>query len=172
MIRKSLVIGILAAGVLALAGSLSWAGDDDNDPAELAKALSGASVTLDQGLRASQREGQPISGKYEIEDDALQLSVYTVKGDQFSEVIVDHKSGAIKKAEKITKGDDLKDAKAQSAAMAKAHKSLDQAVDNAVKSTGGYRAVSVIPTLASGVPVANVTLMNGADVKKVTEKLD
>lgn len=172
MIRKSLAIGILASGILVLAGSPSWADDDDNDPAALARALPEASVTLDQGLKASQREGKPISGKYEINDDALQLSVYTVKGDQFSEVIVDHKSGAIKKAETITKSDDLKDAKAQSAAMTKANKSLDQAVENAVKSNGGYRAVSVIPMLAAEVPVANVTLMKDADVKKVTEKLN
>jgi hypothetical protein len=51
---------------------------------------------LDQGLKASEREGKPISGKYEIADGALQLSVYTIKGNQLSEVIDDHKTGAIK----------------------------------------------------------------------------
>ena len=171
MIRKSLLIAILAAGGLAIAGLSSWA-EDDNDPAALAKALPEASVTLDRGLSAGQREGKPISGKYEIEDGALQLSVYTMKGDQFSEVIVDHKSGAIKKLEQITDGDDLKHAKEQSAAMANAKMPLDQAVQNAVKSNDGYRAVSVIPMLAAGAPVASVTLMKGADVRKVMEKLD
>ena len=51
---------------------------------------------LDQGLKASEREGKPISGKYQIADGALQLSVYTIKGNQLSEVIDDHKTGAIK----------------------------------------------------------------------------
>jgi hypothetical protein len=74
-IRKRLVIGILASGILALAGSLSRADDDDNDPAALAKALPEAGVTLDQGLKASQNEGKPISGKYEINNGALLLSV-------------------------------------------------------------------------------------------------
>jgi len=60
------------------------------------------SVSLDQGLKASEREGKPISGKFEIADGALQLSVYTMKGDQFAEVIVDHKSGSVKKSEPIT----------------------------------------------------------------------
>ena len=58
---------------------------------------------LDQGFKASEGEGKPISGKFEVNDDgALQLSVYTMKGDQFAEVIVDHKSGSIKKSEPIT----------------------------------------------------------------------
>jgi hypothetical protein len=138
----------------------------------LAKALPEASISLDQGLKASEHKGKPISGKYEIEDGALQLSVYTMKGDQFSEVIVDHKTGAIKKAETITDADDLKNAKEQSQAMAKAKVSLDKAVADVAKVNSGYRAVSVVPTLDAGKPVANITLMKGEDVKKATEKLD
>ena len=87
-----------------------------------------ASLSLDQGLKASEREGEPISAKYELADGALQLSVYTLKGDQFSEIIVDHKTGVIKNAEKITDADDLKYAKEQSQAMANAKVSLDKAV--------------------------------------------
>ena len=66
--KKSLVIGIAAAVVLA-AGMFAWAADDDEDemnPSLLAKALSEASVALDQGLEAAEREGQPISGEFEI----------------------------------------------------------------------------------------------------------
>ena len=172
--KKSLVIGLAAAVVLAIAG-IAWATDDDEDDinaAVLAKALSEASVSLDQGLKASEREGKPISGKYEIEDGALQLSVYTMKGDQFSEVIVDHKTGGIKKAEKITDADDLKNAKEQSRSMAKAKVALDKAVEAVTKANSGYRAVSAMPTLGAGKPVANVTLIKGEDVKKVTEKLE
>src|SRR5690242_16127036 len=114
-----LALCIVVAAILSLVGSSSWA-EGGMDAAALAKALPQATVSLDQGLKASGREGTPISAKYEIENGALQLSVYTMKGAKFSEVIVDHKSGAIAKAEPITEGDDLKAAQAQSAAMTKA----------------------------------------------------
>ena len=168
--RKDLAVAVAVTGILAAVALSSRAGDDN--PVALAKALPEASVSLDQGLKASEREGKPISGKYELADGALQLSVYTMKGDQFSEVIVDHKTGAIKKAEKITDADDLKNAKEQGQAMANAKVSLDKAVEDATKANSGYRAVSVVPTLDAGKPVANITLMKGEDVKKVTEKLD
>ena len=167
IMRKDLavaVIGILAAVALPLRA--------EENPGALAKALGEASVSLDQGLKASESEGKPISGKYELEDGALQLSVYTTKGDQFSEVIVDNKTGATKKAEKITDPDDLKNAKEQSEAMANARLSLEKAVADATAANAGYSAVSVVPTLDGGKPVANITLMKGEDIKKVTAKLD
>jgi len=166
---KSLGIGVATAAILIIA-SLSSRAEDNS--AALAKALPQANVSLDQGLKASEREGKPISAKYEIENGALQLSVYTMKGDQFSEVIVDHNSGSIKKAEPITDADDMKEAQAQGAAMAKAKLPLDAAVGGAVKANSGYRAVSVIPMLDGGQAVAAITLMKGEEVKKVTEKLD
>ena len=46
-----------------------------------------------------------------------------MKGDKFSEVIVDHKTGKVAKAEPITGADDLSAAKAQGEAMAKAKRS-------------------------------------------------
>ena len=171
MTSKSLAIGTAFAAVLALA-SFSVRAEDDDDPAALAKALSEASVSLDQGLKASEGEGRPISGKFELDDGALQLSVYTMKGDQFAEVIVDHKSGSIKKSEPITDPDDLKDAKEQGEAMAKAKLPLAAAIASAVKANNGFRAVSAVPMLDGGQPVASVTLMKGEEVKKVTEKLD
>ena len=170
--RTRIIVALAAAGILALTSLSSRAEDEARNATALAKALGEANVSLDQGLKASARDGTPISGKFELEDGALQLSVYTMKGDQFSEVIVDHKSGALKKTEKITDGDDLKEAKEQSQAMAKAKLPLDQAVTSAVTANAGYRAVSVVPALKSGAPVANVTLMKGGDVKEVMEKLD
>ena len=171
MTRTRLAIGIVAASILVSVGLPVRAEDNDN-PAVLAKALSEANVSLDQGLKASEREGKPISGKYEIENGVLQLSVYTMKGNQFSEVIVDHKTGSIEKAEAITDSDDLKDAKEQSEAMAKAKLALETAVAGAVKASGDYRAVSVKPMLDGGHPVAAIRLINGTEIKKVTEKLD
>ena len=169
---KSIAATVLA-GILAIAAMPSLAEESDGkSPAALAKALPQARVSLEQGLKASAKSGRPISAKYEIEDGALQLSVYTAKGNEFTEVIVNHQSGAIKKAEKISDSDDLANAKKQNTAMGKAKVPLDRAVDKAVKANSGYRAVKIEPTLKGGKPVADVTLMKGTDVKEVAEKLD
>jgi hypothetical protein len=171
MMRNKFAVAAIITGLCVAVALPSMAAEKESSAA-LAKALPEASVLLDQGLKASEREGKPISAKYELEDGALQLSVYTMKGDKFSEVVVDHKAGSIKKAETITDAGDLKHAKAQNAAMAKAKLSLEDSVQNAVKANSGFRAVSAMPMLKSGHPVAEVTLMKGAVVKKVTEKLD
>jgi hypothetical protein len=71
--------------------------EESSDPAALATALKDTSVTLQDGLKASEREGQPISAKFEIEKGKLQLSVYTMKGNDFFEVVADSKTGAIAK---------------------------------------------------------------------------
>jgi hypothetical protein len=174
--KKTLIAGVIVAGILAIAGVAFSADDDDDDdeggnPAALAHALPQASVSLEQALKAGEREGKPISAKFEIEDGALQLSVYTASGNGFKEVIVDHKSGAIAKTEAITGGHDLKEAKEQNLALAKAKTSLSQAVQSALKANAGYRAVSVEPTLSGGQPIAAVILMKGDEVKKDSEKL-
>ena len=145
---------------------------EDTDPAALAKALKDTTVTLQDGLKASEREGKPISGKFEIEHDSLQLSVYTLKGNDFIEVVANPKTGTVAKAEKITDADDLKAAAVQKAAMDKATVSLLAAADAAAKANAGLRAVSVYPELRNGHPVAEVTLLQGTVLKKVTEKLD
>ena len=168
--RQNLIISIAAAAGLLLAGSPAWAEEAIN-PAAMAKALQQSSLPLEKAAKLSEREGKPISAKYEIEKGALQLSIYTMKGDRFSEVIVDQTSGAVAKDEWITDADDLKAAEAQAAAMAKAKKTLDVPAA-AVQANAGYRAVSVVPALEGGRPVAVVVLMKGEDVKKVTEKLD
>lgn len=145
---------------------------DDKEHAQLAKALKDAKVSLQRGLTASAKEGKPISAKYELDDGKLQLSVYTVKGDTFSEVIVDHKTGKVAKAEPITGGDDLTAARAQREAVAKAKRSLDAAASEALKENKGFRVVSVMPALKDGHPVADVTLVKGSEWKTVSEKLD
>src|SRR6266542_2939875 len=82
------------------------------------KTLEAAKVSLDKGLAAAQQKGKPISGKFEMEDGKLQLSVYTAKQGKFWEVIVDHTSGKVSKTKEIKEGEDLTAAKAQSEAMA------------------------------------------------------
>ena len=159
--------------VWVFAGSTGWAQkSDDKEHAELAKALKEAKISLQRGLAASAKKGKPISAKYEVEHGKLQLSVYTMKDDKFSEVIVDHTTGKVAKAEPITSGDDLTAAKAQSEAMAKAKRPLDAAASEAVKENKGYRVVSVMPALKDGHPVADVTLVKGTEWKTVSEKLD
>jgi hypothetical protein len=176
---------LLRSTLLIVAVSLSgrwfapaWA--EGGDSAALAAAMKDATATLQGGLKASEREGTPISAKFEIEDGKLQLSVYTMrdesgfmtKGDGFKEVVADPKTGAIAKAEKITDAEDLKAAASQQAAMAKATVSLLAATDTAVKGNAGFRAVSIFPGLKDGHATAEVTLVQGTTFKKVTEKLD
>ncbi|HEY7579949.1 MAG TPA: hypothetical protein VH855_20365 [Acetobacteraceae bacterium] len=171
MMRGIIKIGLTLAAVVAVSFGPRLA-QAAEDVAALAKALPDATVSLEQGLRASEREGKPISGKFELEDGALQLSVYTAKAGKFSEVIVDHKSAAIKKAEPITNAEDLKDAKEQEQAMNAAKASLSTATAQAVRENAGYRAVSVIPAVRSGHPVAEVRLTNGTTIKAIEQKLD
>ncbi len=119
MKKRTAFLGLLVASLVASPGLWSRT-NQDKDRAELAKAVAEAKVSLGQALSASTSEGKPISGKFEVEEGKLQLSVYTAKGDKFSEVIVDNNTGKVAKAEAITSGADLTAAKAQSEAMAKA----------------------------------------------------
>jgi len=164
------ILSVVAA-VAMFAGASSWA-EQETNPAELAQALPQATVSLSRGMRASEGMGNPISAKFEIENGGLQLSVYTMNRDGFTEVIVDHWAGTIVKTGAITAGDDLKAAGEQGAAMAKAQMKLDQAVERAVQANAGYLAAEVEPKLVAGRPVAAVTLMKDKDVKKVDVNLD
>ncbi len=171
MRKTPIALAFLVAWFFAM--PTGWAQQsDDKGHAELAKALKDAKISLQRGLAASAKEGKPISAKYEVEHGKLQLSVYTMKGDTFSEVVVDYKTGKVAKAEPITGGEDLTAAKGQSEAMAKAKRSLDAVASEAVKENKGYRAVSVMPALKEGHPVADVTLVKGTEWKTVSEKLD
>jgi len=147
-------------------------GRAEGDTAALAGQMKQVKVTLEQGLTASSSKGKPISGKFELEDGKLQLSVYTAKGSDYSEVIVDHRTGKVAKAEPITSGDDLTAAKAQAEVMAAAKTPLKAAVQKAVKENKGYRAVSVTPSMKDGHPSAEVTLLKGSETKSATEPLD
>jgi hypothetical protein len=163
---------ILLVGTIGLLGALivpAWA-EDENSPA-LAAAMKNATATLQGGLKASEPQGTPISAKFELEDGKLQLSVYTMKGNDFMEVVADPNTGTIAKAEKITDAGDLKEAE-QKAAMAKAKVPLLTATETAVKANAGSRAVSIVPELKNGQATAEVTLLQGTAFKKVTEKLD
>jgi hypothetical protein len=170
MMPKALRLLMLVA--LAGLSSAITARAEDDDVAAMAAALKDTNFTLQDGLKASEREGLPISGQFEIDDGKLQISIYTTKGDDFSEVVADPKTGAIVRSEKITDSDELNDAADQKAAMAKAAISLIAAVDTAVKENVGFRAVGIFPDLREGHAIADITLLQGTTAKKVTEKLD
>jgi hypothetical protein len=137
----------------------------------LAAALKSVPTTLEQGLKTSEKTGEPISAKFEIEEGKLQLSIYTSTGDGFTEVLVAPDSGSVMKSEKITDEGDLKAAAAQKAAMEKAKMPLLAATKKAVDANAGARAVSIYPELKDGQPVAAITLVNDGKFTKVSEKL-
>jgi hypothetical protein len=171
MRKRAVLIGLLMG--LLVVGSNSLSGMyQEGDRAGLAKAVAEAKVSLEEGLSAATREGKPISAKLEIEDGKLQLSVYCMKGDKFSEVILDPNTAAIAEIDPITSGADYTVAKAQEAAMANAKRSLRDAVTQVLKASSGFRAVSVFPSLKDGHPVAEITLAKGDEWKSVSEKLD
>ena len=66
----------------------------------------------------SRSAGTPISAKYEMDNGTLQLSVYTMRGDTFSEVIVDYSVGTTMKVDVITDSADLAAAQSQKETMA------------------------------------------------------
>ncbi len=177
---RNLSIAIIAVA-LTVGVPSAWAqetkGSEKGEAAEAAKnapalatALKDVKVSLEDGLKAAEARGRPISAKYEIEDGKLQLSVYTMKDGKYSEVIVDHRTGKIANAEPITGKEDLAEAKRQAAGMAKAKVSLADAVAKVEKANPGYHAVSIAAELEGGAN-ADLTLLKGATLKQVDQKL-
>jgi hypothetical protein len=121
---RKMLLGLAAAVAISVGAlSLDAATDEEDNPTALAGAMSGVKTTLEAGLKASEREGEPISAKFEIEDGKLQLSIYTATDKGFVETVLDPATAAIVKAERITEADDLKEANIQSGSMATASRS-------------------------------------------------
>ena len=114
MVAQSLASAIAAVGILICVGSPSRA--EENFLSAVIRELPQATVSLDQALRATKREGTPVSAEYDVQDGDLQSSVYAKSGDQFSEVIVDPKSGSILKTKPLTDPTEINEAQEQSAA--------------------------------------------------------
>jgi hypothetical protein len=157
---------VLAALVLALWAIPVRAAMNEKEKADLAPVVTGAKVTLEQGLLTSKQNGKPVSAKFEIENGKPQLSIYTVKdGSKYFEVIVDHASGEIARAEPITGGDDLTAAKKQNDGMFRATRELREAVKEAKRDNPGYSAVSVWSEMKDNHSVATVLLVKDNDWK-------
>jgi hypothetical protein len=168
MYRQTMMLMATLSLVAFSSGSVLSA-DEHEEQQALIKSIGNAKITLQQGLAAAEAQGQPISGKFEVEDGKPQLSVYTAKDGKFSEVVVDYATGKVAKSEAITEGEDLADAKSQSAAMAKAKNSLRAAVDRALGQSGGFRAISATPDMKGGRAVASVVLLKDQEFKTVQE---
>ena len=158
---------LLLVATFAMLPIASGADDSALAAQKLAGQVKQAKVSLERGLAVSEKEGTPISGKFELEDGNLQLSVYTEKGGKYYEVVVDHSTGKIAKVEEVTSGDDLTSAKAQAEAMSKAKRSLRAAVTAAQKAHKGFRAIGVIPSLTAAHPMATVTVNKEHETRKV-----
>src|SRR3989441_4365117 len=173
MTRKAWLVPVLAAAAVCWGSALAAKDKDEQEgePSCGGKAVLGARVPLERGLAASASHGQPISAKFEMDEGKLQLSVYTMKDGKFFEVIVDHNTGKVVKAEPIAAGEDYTAAQSQSAAMAKAKVSLRAAVEKALRDNAGYHAVSITPSLKDGRAVADVTLAKGEEIKTVSVPL-
>jgi len=173
MMKRAWLVPVLAAAAVCSGSTLAAQDKDEQEgnQAVVAKAVLGARVALERGLAASARHGQPISAKFEMEEGKLQLSVYTMKDGKFFEVIVDHNTGKVVKAEPIAAGEDYTAAQSQSAAMAKAKGSLRAAVEQALRGNSGFHAISVTPSLKDGRAVADVTLAKGEELKTVSVPL-
>jgi len=161
---------LLTVGAMGTAGSLLSYANEVSGVA-VAKYIPAARVSLEDGLKAAEAEGQPISGKFELDGGQLQLSVYTQKDGKFSEVLVDQNTGKVTKSEPISQGNDLVDAQKQMEAYSKSKTSLRTAVSRAELAYPGYRAVSVTPMINKGRPVAVVSLWQGKQSRTVAEPL-
>jgi hypothetical protein len=163
-------VAVFAAGFtsLALVGARA-AGDDS---IALVAALKNSKAILQDGLRSASSDGKPISAKFEMDDGKLQLSLYTLKGDGFDEVVIDPKTGAVSSTKQIANAEDIEAASAQKKAMEKAAVPLLAVTEKAVAENAGSQAVSVFPNLKDGQPVATVTIAREETLATVEEKLN
>ena len=171
MTRRAVLLASLFAAISFWSTVGGTAGAEEMDTAALA-AMKTAKATLHRALTASKTHGTPISAKFEIEDGKLQFSIYTMKGNDFMEIVADAKTGTIARIEEITDAMDLNQAMEQKAAMAKANVPLLTAAEAAVTANAGSRAGSIVPKLKYVQATAEVTLLAGSTFKTVTEKLD
>lgn len=170
MYRIATVARLALAGTLLTAGTAS--AQATKAQAQLASAMKGANhIALAAAIETASASGKPISARYEYEDGHLQLTVFVEKAGAFSEVFVDHMTGKVSKIDKITEGDDIKEAKAESKASAKAKATIASAVAKALAENPGYTAVDVSPVLEGKQVVAEITLMKNGQFKGASEPI-
>jgi hypothetical protein len=168
--RRSIVA--LTVVLTFLVAACAAQGTEDRENAKLIEALKGTRVSLESGLSASERRGIPISAEFEIVDGSLELTVYIAHGAELLDVTVDPKTGVIASVEPIADGKEVRLAKGYREAMLKATVSLRVATEQAVKANPGSRAVSIVPMLKDGHPLAEVMLLRGQELKEISVALE
>jgi len=163
----------LAVAYLTYAGlAVARDRDEEPDPVIFRIALADSPVTLQAGMAAGAHQGRPVSARFEMPDGDLQLAVFTATRSGFVETILDPKGGVVISTAQVTDADDLAEAIAQKAAMERATVPLVAATERAIEESPGSRAVSVVPELRNGHPVAMVTLQQSKTFVTVLEGLD
>jgi len=167
--QRLIVIAALAAALMPGFAS----GYEILHPADVAKAVALAKVTLDRALTASQAVGTPISAKYELDDRSdLKLSVYTAKFDgaqpgEYREVFVDSMTGQIVDSKLLTDPNDLKHAAEQAAALGNPPLKLADFAARTMSEAEGYVLAGIFPLLKDGAPTIEVHLMKGSADKQL-----
>jgi hypothetical protein len=103
------------------------------DDMALAATLKHVKGTLEDGLKAAERIGKPISAKFALEDGTLQLSLWVATEDGFDEFILYPVLRTVTEIYGFRDRDKLKVATGQKLAMDRARISLFSATQNAVK---------------------------------------
>jgi hypothetical protein len=147
-----------------------------NGRTNLTRALQGAWLPLESGLAVSAREGTPLSASDE-ESTMAPFSCRSIRRRQGLlrrtpswEVIVDY-SPVWCSSRDHRDGGDLAAAGSESR-NGSGQTLAAEATADAVKANAGYRAVSAMPSLDNGHPVAEVTLVHRDGWKVVIERLD
>ena len=175
IIRGTLALSVvlLMVGCVVTTRAFADADEEGENAPGLLPQVAAAKISLEQGLAAAKTSGKPLSAKFEIEDGKLQLSVYTKKDGKYFEVIVDHETGAVAKAEEIKDGEDLKAAQHQDRAIAKAKITLQKAVEKAVAANSGAKAIRASAyTSRKGHAMADIDIVVGGKAKEAPQRLD
>jgi hypothetical protein len=106
-----------------------------------------------------------------LEDGILRLSLWIAKDDGISEFNLYPAIGAINEVVDVADPGKIGAATAQKLAIESATISLFSATESAVKANQRFRAISILPMLSEGRPVAVITLLGRDGFRMVTEKL-
>ena len=161
MLSRALrLLMLVAAAGLAGAG-IGPASAQDDELEAMATALKDTTFTLQDGLKAAERQGQPISAQFEIDDGKLQLSVYTSKRRRLHRNCRRPENGRDRKT-----GKNHRYRRTQRCGRSKGRdgEGEDLACRRGRygrKENSGFRAVAVFPDLRDGHAVADVTLLQG-----------
>ena len=158
-------------GIVGLS-SIGKAGDIDGNHRLLATMIKNVRGTLEDGLKASERLGKPISAKFAVERGVVYLAISIAKNDSFSEFILYPTIRMVTEIVEVTDAAELKIAVERKLAMERASMSLLSAAENAVKANDGARVVSIFPMAEEGHPIAVVTLLRNGEFNTLVEELN